>query len=162
MLAYTVGGNDLSLAVWVAVAVGALITVFRVIRRETLQFALAGFAGVALSAFIADRTGKAEDFFLPGLLLNAAYAGAYLVSIAIRRPLLGVLLAAVLGEKGWREDPERVRVYTRASWIWVGVFTLRLAVQLPLYLSDRCSRSGSRRRRWGCRSSSSRSGSPTW
>ena len=47
-----------------------------------------------------------------------------------------MLLAAVLGEKGWREDPVRVRVYTRASWIWVGVFTLRLAVQLPLYLSD--------------------------
>ncbi|MET0822776.1 MAG: DUF3159 domain-containing protein [Solirubrobacterales bacterium] len=136
VLAYTVGGNDLSLAVWISVAVGALITVFRVIRREPLQYALAGFVGVALSAFIADRTGKAENFFLPGLLLNAAYAGAYLVSIAIRRPLIGVLLAAVLGEKGWREDPERVRVYTRASWIWVGVFTLRLAVQLPLYLSD--------------------------
>ena len=82
MLAYTVGGNDLSLAVWIAVAVGALITVFRLVRREPLQFALAGFVGVALSAFIADRTGKAENFFLPGLLLNAAYAGAYLVSIA--------------------------------------------------------------------------------
>ena len=73
---------------------------------------------------------------MPGLLLNAAYAAAYLVSIAIRRPLLGVLLAPVLGEKGWREDPDRVAVYTRASWIWVGVFTPRLAVQLPLYLAD--------------------------
>ena len=28
-----------------------------------------------------------------------------------------------------------MRLYTRASWIWVGVFTLRLAVQLPLYLA---------------------------
>ena len=36
---------------------GPLITVFRLVRREPLQFALAGFAGVALSAFIADRTG---------------------------------------------------------------------------------------------------------
>ena len=35
----------------------------------------------------------------------------------------------------WREDPERVRLYTKASWIWVGVFTLRLAVQLPLYFA---------------------------
>ncbi len=137
VIAYTVGGNDLSLAIKVAIGFGAAITVFRIARREPLQFAIAGFAGVALSAFIADRTGKASDFFLPGLFLNAAYAGVYLVSIAIRRPLIGVILAPVFGDgRGWRDDPERLRVYTRASWIWVGVFTARLAVQLPLYLAD--------------------------
>jgi hypothetical protein len=136
VIAYTAGGSDLTLAVWVAVGVGGLITAFRVARREPLQYALAGFAGVALSAFIADRTGKAEDFFLPGLLLNAAYAAAYLISILIRWPLLGVIVAPIVGEsKTWRKDPERLRLYTRASWIWVGVFTLRLAVQLPLYLA---------------------------
>ena len=37
---------------------------------------------------------------------------------------------------GWREDPEPVRAYSRASWIWVGLFSLRLAVQLPLYLAS--------------------------
>ena len=136
VVAYTAGGSDLQLAVRVAVGVGALMTVIRLLRRETLQFALAGFAGVALSAFIADRTGRAEDFFLPGLLLNAAYAAAYLVSIAVRWPLLGIIVAPILGErKTWRQDPERLRLYTRASWIWVGVFLLRLAVQLPLYLA---------------------------
>jgi hypothetical protein len=136
VIAYTAGGNDLQFAAWVAVGVGALMTVIRLARRETLQFALAGFAGVAMSAFIADRTGRAEDFFLPGLLLNAAYASAYLVSILVRRPLLGVIVAPILGErKTWRQDPERLRLYTRASWIWVGVFLLRLAVQLPLYLA---------------------------
>ena len=137
VIAYTVGGNDLTLAIWVAVGMGVLMTAVRLVRRETLQFALAGFAGVALSAFIADRTGRAEDFFLPGLLLNAGYAAAYLISILIRWPLLGVLLAPILGEgKTWRKDPERLRLYTRASWIWVGVFALRLAVQLPLYFAD--------------------------
>jgi Protein of unknown function (DUF3159) len=136
VIAYTVGGNELGLAIWVAIGVGAVMTAIRVARRESLQFALAGFAGVAISAFVADRTGKAEDFFLPGLLLNAAYAGAYLVSIIVRWPLLGIIVAPILGEgKTWRRDPERLRLYTRASWIWVGVFTLRLAVQLPLYLA---------------------------
>jgi Protein of unknown function (DUF3159) len=137
VITYTVSGSDLTLAAWVAVGVAAVLTGVRLARRETVQFALAGFAGVALSAFIAERTGRAEDFFLPGLLLNAAYAGAYLISILIRWPLLGVILAPILGEgKTWRKDPERVRLYTRASWIWVGVFTLRLAVQLPLYFAD--------------------------
>ncbi len=136
VIAYTVGGNEIGLAAWIAVGVGALMAALRVVRREPLQYVVAGFAGVALAAFIADRTGRAEDFFLPGLLLNAAYAAAYLISIAIRWPLLGVILGPVGGEgMSWRKDPARVRAYTRASWIWVGVFALRLAVQLPLYLA---------------------------
>lgn len=137
VLVYTFNGNELSSAAWVAVGVGALITVVRLLRRESLQFALAGFAGVALAAFIASRTGKAEDFFLPGLLLNAGYALAYLISIAVRWPLIGVILGPIGGEgMAWRKDPELVRLYSRASWIWVGVFTVRLAVQLPLYFAD--------------------------
>jgi hypothetical protein len=37
--------------------------------------------------------------------------------------------------RAWRADPEKLRLYTRASWIWVGAFVTRLAVQLPLYLA---------------------------
>ncbi len=134
--AYTLGGQDVSLAAWIAVGVGVAITIVRVVRRETLQFALAGFAGVALAAFVADRTGRAENFFLPGLLFNALYAAAYVVSIAVRWPLIGLIVESVEGRgRTWREDPERVRLYSRASWIWVGVFLTRLAVQLPLYLA---------------------------
>lgn len=136
VLAYTASGNDLELAIWSAVAVGALAAVIRVLRRETLQFALAGLAGVALAAFVASRTGRAEDFFLPGLLLNAGYAAAYAISILIRWPLIGVIVGALLGEgTAWREDRAELRAYSRASWIWVGVFLSRLAVQLPLYLT---------------------------
>jgi hypothetical protein len=136
VLVYTFNGNELNVAAWVAVGVGALITVIRLLRRESLQFAVAGFAGVAIAAFIASKTGKAEDFFLPGLLLNAGYALAYLVSIAVRWPLIGVILGPIGGDgMAWRKDPAKVRLYSRASWIWVGVFLLRLAVQLPLYLA---------------------------
>jgi hypothetical protein len=133
---YSLAGQDLTVAAWVAVGVALVLTVVRLLRRETLQFALAGFAGVALAAFVADRTGRAEDFFLPGLLFNAAYAAAYVVSIAIRWPLIGVILESVEGRgTAWRRDPDRVRLYARASWIWVGVFVTRLAVQLPPYLA---------------------------
>jgi hypothetical protein len=133
---YTLGGERISTAAWAAVAAGALIAAIRIVRREPLRFAAAGFAGVALAAFVADRTGRAEDFFLPGLLLNAAYGGAYLISIIVRWPLLGLIVGPLTGEGvRWRQDPDRLRRYTQASWVWVGVFALRLAVQLPLYLA---------------------------
>lgn len=34
----------------------------------------------------------------------------------------------------WRHDAEKVHRYTLATWLWVGMFALRLAVKVPLYL----------------------------
>ena len=51
------------------------------------------------------------------------------VIIAVQGTLLGVIVAPILGErKTWRQDPERLRLYTRASWIWVGLFAFRLSL----------------------------------
>lgn len=133
---YSVTSGDLQLAAISAVALGALIGVYRLIRGESAKYAVAGFIGVAIAGFIATRTGRAEDFFLPGLLFNAGYAFAYAVSIFVGWPLIGVFLGPLMGDgMTWRQDPERVKLFNRASWIWVGMFLTRLVVQLPLYLS---------------------------
>jgi len=137
VVTYTASGQDTRAAVIAAVALGVIFAVARLVRGQTLQYALAGLGGLALSAYVVSRTGKAEDFFLPGLLANAAYALAYLVSILVRWPLLGVIISALRGgDMSWRDDPAAVRSYSRASWIWVALFSLRLAVQLPLYLAS--------------------------
>ena len=137
VLTYTVSGQDTTISLIVAVGLGVLFGVARLIRRQTVQFALAGIAGLALSAYVVSRTGRAADFFLPGLLANAGYALAYLISIAVRWPLLGVIVATLRGgDMSWRKDPRQVRDFSRASWVWVVLFSLRLAVQLPLYLAD--------------------------
>lgn len=133
---YTASGQDTRAALVVAVALGVVFAVARIVRGKTVQFALSGLAGLALSAYVVSRTGKAEDFFLPGLLANAGYALAYLISILVRWPLLGIIVATLRGQKmDWRRDPVQLRAYSRASWIWVALFSLRLAVQLPLYLA---------------------------
>ncbi|MBK5110014.1 MAG: DUF3159 domain-containing protein [Thermoleophilia bacterium] len=136
VIVYTLFGNDIQTAGIAAVALGGVIAVVRLVRGESARFALTGFLGVALAAFIASRSGRAEDFFLPGLLLNAGYALVYLVSILIRWPLIGVLVGPLLGEgMAWRKDPAKMRLYSRASWVWFAMFIVRLAVQLPLYLA---------------------------
>ncbi|HEX2070956.1 MAG TPA: DUF3159 domain-containing protein [Thermoleophilaceae bacterium] len=134
--AYTATGQDARLSATIALAIGVALALARLARRQTVRYALSGLAGVALAAFIVSRTGRAEDFFLPGLLMNAGYALAYTVSIVVGWPLLGVFVGAITGQgMSWRDDPAQVRAYTRASWIWVVMFLLRLAVQLPLYLA---------------------------
>lgn len=136
VIAYTFTGQKLELAAGIAVGLALVISLVRLIRGERARYAASGFLGVALAAFIATRTGKAEDFFLPGLFFNAGYALVYAISIAIRWPLMGVFIGPLVGEgMNWRKDPSRVRLFSKISWIWVGTFLLRLAVQLPLYLS---------------------------
>jgi len=131
------GENDLGLALWLAIAAGVIVAVWRLVRKESLQQVLAGFVGLGVSAFVASRTGRAEDFFLPGILINLAYGTAFLVSILIRWPLLGVVIGFITGEGlAWRHDRRLRRAYAAASWIWVGVFGLRLLIQVPLYLAE--------------------------
>jgi Protein of unknown function (DUF3159) len=131
-----VSGSNVEVSAGVAVAVALGFGVTRLVRRESPQNVVSGIIGVAFAAFIATRSGRAEDFFLPGLLLNAAYAGAFLVSIVVGWPLVGVLVGIVFGEgNAWRGDPARTRVFVWATWLWVGLFLLRLVVQLPLYLA---------------------------
>lgn len=133
---YSVSGQDLQLSAIAAVGLAAVISLIRLIRGESIRFAAAGFIGVAIAGFIATRTGRAEDFFLPGLLFNAGYAVAYAVSIAVGWPLMGVLIGPLIGDgMKWRQDPARVRLFNRMSWVWVALFTTRLAVQLPFYLA---------------------------
>ena len=135
VLSYTLADRNLRLALIVALASAAALSVMRVVQRRSLQYALSGFLGVGIAAFIASRTGRAEDFYLPGLLWNAGYALVFVVSIVLRWPVIGVMLGLITqAGASWRKDPVLVRAYTRASWVWVGMFVIRLTVQLPLYL----------------------------
>lgn len=133
---YSLNGQQLMPAVWTAVGLAALITVIRIARREPLTQVMGGFLGIAVSALVASRTGQAEDFFLPGLLVNAGYFLANLVSILVGWPLLGLLMGLWTGSlTSWRENASQRRAAAAATWIWVGVFGLRLVVQVPLYLA---------------------------
>jgi hypothetical protein len=136
VVTYAASGSDTNTAAAVAVALALVLAVARLVKRESPRHALSGLVGVALAAFIAARSGRAEDFFLPGLLLNAAYAAAFVISIAVRRPLVGIIVGQLDGSgAGWRADPERMTAFRRASWMWAALFGLRLAVQVPLYLA---------------------------
>jgi len=133
---YLLNGRVLQPALVAALATGAVILVLRLFRREPLTQVLAGFAGVAISAFVSARTGEARDFFLWGFFVNVAYGGAFLISLAVRWPLMGVVVGAMTGDpSGWRKDPQERRVFAAATWVWVFVFGARIVVQVPLYLA---------------------------
>lgn len=134
---YALNGQQLRPAIWSAVGIGVLIMVLRIFRKQPLTQVVGGFAGVAISAIVATRTGQAEDFFLPGLLINGAYFSVCLISVLVGWPALGLLLGGLNGSlTRWRSIPAQRRAFAAATWIWVGVFGSRLLVQLPLYFAE--------------------------
>jgi hypothetical protein len=127
--------RELTLSLVAALASAAVFTVVRLIQRRPLTQALAGVVGVGISAWLANTTGKAEDFYLPGFFTNAAYILAMVLSIFVKWPVAGLLFGFIRNEGlDWRKDPARVKAYQLGTWIIVGVLALRLAVQVPLYL----------------------------
>ena len=133
---YVIAARELAPALVAAVAVGVVLAGYRLLRRQKLQQVLTGFLGLAIAAGFSALTGQAQNFFLPGLITNIVYGTAFIVSIVVGWPLLGVAMGYLTGDgTAWRRDRTLVRTYAAASWIWVGVFFGRLVVQGPLYLA---------------------------
>lgn len=126
--------HTLNDALVAALILSAVLTLLRLVKRETLQHAISGLVGIAICALLSRHTGKAADFYLPGLITNAVYAAVYSAANLAGWPLMGLMLGPLLGENlMWRKDPLRKRAYMRAGWLWVTLFVSRLVVQYPLY-----------------------------
>ena len=128
--------NNLREAIVAALSLSICLAIFRLAKKDTIQHSISGILGVLICAYFANRSGNASDFYIPKLLTNLAYGSAYLLANLVGWPLLGIVLGPLLGENfEWRKNPERKKVYTRASWIWVAMFFSRIAVQYPIYRS---------------------------
>jgi len=113
-----------------------IFVLVRVVARQAWTSAVAGVVGIALSAGLALLTGRAEDNFVFGFLINAAFLLALLISLAARWPLIGVIASLITGEGStWRQDRAKVKVAVIATVLWCGLFGVRLAVELPLYFA---------------------------
>jgi hypothetical protein len=93
-----------------------------------------GVVLLGVSAGLALLTGRAEDNFVVGFVINAVFLVALVLSLVVRRPLVGVIASLLTGDgASWRGDRARLRVAVIGTFLWCGLFALRLAVELPLY-----------------------------
>ncbi len=123
-------------SVLIPLALSVAFVLTRLLTRSAPSQAFAGVLGIATSAALALMTGKPEDNFLPGIIINLVSLAVLLLSLLLRWPLVGVI-AGFLTDEGtaWRRDRAKRRVLIVATWLWVGLFTLRLVVEYPLYLA---------------------------
>lgn len=123
-------------SVLIPLGIAVIFVIVRAVTRQPVTSAIAGVIGVGLSAGLSLLTGRAEDNFILGFVINAVFLVGLLVSLAVRWPLIGVIASLITGEGAtWREDKAKFRVAVIATILWCGLFALRLGVELPLYFA---------------------------
>jgi hypothetical protein len=126
--------SGLPAAIASALGVAALVLLWRLVRRNSTQPALAGFMGVGICALIAYFVGQSKGYFLLGIWTSLLWAVVFAVSVLIRRPIAGYLWSWSTGrDRAWREIPRAVYAFDIATLGWVLVFGARFVVQHLLY-----------------------------
>ena len=129
--------KDVVISTSIPVGVAVVFIIVRAATRKPVTPAVTGALLVGVTAVLAIVTNRAENNFLPGILINSGFLLAFLISLIARWPAVGVFVGLLLGERvdGWREVPAQRAAFTIATWVWTGMYALRIAIEVPLYLA---------------------------
>lgn len=109
----------------------------RLLQRQSISQAISGFFGVGIGALWALASGKGENFYAFGLIISALFLLGVLLTILVGRPFVSIGVGAfwALPKGWWRLEGFKplARRCVWLSWLWAGVFALRLAVEVPLW-----------------------------
>lgn len=137
--------RDVQVTVIASAVLAVLQVVVRLVQRQSAWGAVSGLIAVGICLVWAWQSHEARNYYVFGFLTNAVYAVLLLVSVLVRVPGLGLVVEFIrsmpterLGEwlRAWRSDKALLRAYTVITVLWIGVFALRLLVQVPLYLTN--------------------------
>ncbi|MGO5149093.1 DUF3159 domain-containing protein [Bifidobacterium boum] len=138
--------SDLRSTVMVSAVLAAVQVMARLVQRQSVMGALSGLVSVAICLVWAWHSHEARNYYMFGFITNAVYIVLLGISLIARVPGLGLVVEFIRSLPtehfrdwfhGWMSDKPLKQAYMAITALWVGVFALRLLVQVPLYLSDR-------------------------
>ncbi len=116
-----------------SVGLSLVLVGVRLARGQRLLYALSGLGGVVLAVGFALWAGQAEAYFLPGIVSNAVFGVAAVVSILLRRPLIALTSAAIYRwPLAWYWHPRVRPAYSEITWAWAALYFAKAAVQWVL------------------------------
>ncbi len=141
MVAYMIV-RSVAIPVIAASVVSLGFCVYRLTRRQKVRSALMGLLLAAVCALAALMTGDARNYYAPGFVVNSFWLAVLLLSLALRTPGLGLIIQVFnqpleggfsAWRRRWTQDPALYRAYRDATWLWAGLFAIRLVVEIPLW-----------------------------
>ena len=129
--------SDVDAAIIASFAIALAISVYRLMRRQPLTFALGGIGSVIVAAALAKFIGKAEGFFLPGLISGIITVILCLVSLIARKPIVAwTSHFARSWPLDWYWHPQVRPAYNEVTIAWTLFFIVRLALEFELILIE--------------------------
>ncbi len=126
----------LGAAGWVALALALGFTLLRVLRKQPVGYALGGVGGVALALLLVRLSGRAEGYFLPGIIIGGLTVLLCVGSLIAGRPMVAWTSHLTRGWPwGWYWHPQVRPAYAEVTVAWTLFFAARWLVQLNLFRS---------------------------
>jgi len=127
----------LNAAAALSIATALAFSVVRLVRKQTVIYALGGLSGVVVAVAFAYLAGNAANYFIPKIIGSALTLLLTLGSLIIGKPLAAYASHLTRGwplEWFWRKDVKPA--YREVTWFWSGLFLLRLGIQILLFLRE--------------------------
>ncbi len=117
-----------------ALVLAAILTVLRLVRKQSWLYALSGLVLTLLAAGLAWYTQNAASFFLPDLITSGILLAAALLSIWSGKPLAAWSSHLTRAwPKEWYWLPNIRPAYTEVTWMWAAFIAARLIAEYLLY-----------------------------
>jgi hypothetical protein len=130
-------------AVGGALGIAVIFSIYRLIKRQPVRYALGGVGGVLLAIIVATITGRAEAYFLPGIIIGLVTVILCAVSLILKRPL--VAFTSYIARRWpleWYWHPRVRPAYSEVTLAWAIFFGLRTFLQFELFQDQAASSLG--------------------
>jgi hypothetical protein len=124
-------------AMWAALILASGISLYRLIKHQSVVYSLAGFGSVMLAAVFVLVSGSDRGFFLPGLITSALTIILAVASVLVNRPL--VAWTSILTRRWPREwywHPRVLPAYNEVTIIWAVAFAAQLGLEYWFYQQE--------------------------
>lgn len=117
-----------------SLAMAVVIGILRLLRKQSLIYALAGIGSVGLAIAVAFLFGRSEGYFLPGIVNGGLTVALALVSLIIRRPMVAwTSFIARRWPLDWYWHTQVRPAYTEVTLAWTLFFGLSLFWKVTLF-----------------------------
>ncbi|MFU8793181.1 MAG: DUF3159 domain-containing protein [Acholeplasmataceae bacterium] len=128
---------NLNVAIFSSIGLSFLLGLIRVLRKQTITYAVIGLFGVLFATALAFIAQNATNFFLPGIISSVLIVLAAILSLIFNKPLAAFASHITRGWPlawFWRKDVKPA--YREVTYLWLFYFAARLGLQVTLYLGS--------------------------
>ncbi|MEC3952895.1 DUF3159 domain-containing protein [Nocardia sp. CDC153] len=126
------------IGVLVALGVAGLISLYRLLKGDSVKVVSASLATVVVFSLFVGITGEGRGFYLPDLLICAVCTLAFAITLLTGRPLSHWACRKLGLERGREHERDaRVRLHRKVSLAWLVFWAAHLVIMVPLYVANK-------------------------